>query len=71
MKRELLHAVGMALYGEAWKSPLARDLDTHVRNVRRWAHGQFTPPDELRVILIRLIRRRIARLTDLLGRLER
>jgi hypothetical protein len=71
MNRDLLRAIGEALYGEPWKSPLARDLETHVRNLRRWESGEFTTPDDLRGILIRLVKRRIARLTDLLARLER
>ena len=39
MTREDLKAAGEALYGEQWKSPLARDLGMSVRHLRRLAAG--------------------------------
>lgn len=47
MKRdhETLGEVGRALYGEAWQSPLARDLDVNLRTLQRWAAGDFQIPE--------------------------
>jgi hypothetical protein len=50
-----LQAVGEALYGWRWRSPLARDLDVAVRTVQRWRAGDRAIPatlaDDLRSLL--------------------
>lgn len=39
-----LIAIGTALYGHEWVSPLAAALDVAVRTVQRWAAGDFEVP---------------------------
>lgn len=40
-----LRAVGEALYGPNWQTPLAEALGVADRTVRRWAAGDFAVPD--------------------------
>jgi len=42
--RDLLIRAGQALYGERWQTPLAQDLHTSDRTVRRWVSGQTDVP---------------------------
>lgn len=43
MDPELIRAVGVSLYGERWQAPLADALGVNLRNVQRWAAGEFAP----------------------------
>lgn len=51
-----LEKAGVALHGENWKAPLARDLGVSLRALRRWAAGENAVPDDcwpkLRALLI-------------------
>jgi len=42
--RDLRLRAGQALYGERWQTPLASDLRTSARTVRRWTSGQIDVP---------------------------
>jgi len=67
----LLAAAGHALYGDRWKTELARDLKVAERTVRRWATGEFGIPPGLagdvldllheRGLAIAAVRRRLRR----------
>lgn len=41
-----LTAIGSALYGPRWRSPLARDLGVTYRTLRRWVKGDHPVPPE-------------------------
>lgn len=64
-----LEAAGEALYGPAWQSALARDLDVNLRTMQRWAAGEAEPPD-LRHELAALCRMRGNALAALADRLD-
>ena len=66
----LLIAVGQALYGERWQSPLARDLGVSDRTMRRWAAGQFPVPAGVAADLLKLCEARAGRLGQLAKKLE-
>ena len=55
MTRDLLRAVGEALYGPRWQRELAAALGVHERTMRRWVADQTRPPDgvidDLRALL--------------------
>ncbi len=40
----LVTRVGVALFGEAWQSEMARTLNVNPRTVRRWANGDIETP---------------------------
>lgn len=40
-----LRAVGEALYGPSWQTPLGEALQVADRTVRRWASGETPVPD--------------------------
>lgn len=54
----LLVAVGQALYGAQWQSPLARDLGVAIRTVQRWAAGEYAPAAGVYADLLRLVEER-------------
>lgn len=66
----LLIAVGQALYGERWQSPLARDLGVSDRTMRRWVAGQFPVPVGVRAELVTLLKERGVMLDALAERLS-
>lgn len=68
---ELIRAVGEALYGAHWQSPLARDLQVSDRTVRFWTAGERAVPDTILPILIELLRNRGAELTTTTALVER
>lgn len=41
---QLLAKVGEALYGQRWALDLSRKLHVNLRNVRRWAAGEYDIP---------------------------
>lgn len=65
----LLVECGLALYGQQWQSPLARDLDVSDRTVRRWVAGQDVPSG-IYIDLLPLCIERAAALDDLAKRLR-
>jgi predicted transcriptional regulator len=66
-----LGKVGLALYGEQWRSELARALGVTDRTVRRWAHDEFSIPDEARERVIELCKARVKMLKAVMRRLEK
>lgn len=66
----LLIAVGQALYGERWQSPLARDLAVADRTMRRWVAGTYPVPEGVRDDLLRLCAERGALLEAVARRLK-
>jgi hypothetical protein len=62
---ELLTRVGEALYGEQWKSELARELNVGARTMRRWAAAENPIPPGLSGELITVIQTRRAALASL------
>jgi len=66
----LLIAVGQALYGERWQSPLARDLGVSDRTMRRWVAGTYPVPKGVRDDLLRLCAERGALLDEVARRLK-
>jgi hypothetical protein len=65
-----LRKAGVALYGEQWRSELARAMGVTDRTVRRWAHDEYSIPDDARERVIELCRARVKMLTDVIRRLE-
>jgi transposase-like protein len=65
-----LRKAGFALYGEQWRSELARALGVTDRTVRRWVHNEYSIPDEARERIIELCRERVEMLNGVLRRLE-
>lgn len=58
--RDKLRTLGEALHGPRWQRPVATDLDIDDRQVRRWASGEYDPPDGVIADLIRVARLRAA-----------
>lgn len=50
------------MFGEYWLNPLAGVLDKNIRQIHRWAHGEYEPPDEIVEQLAVMARRRAAAL---------
>lgn len=46
-KIEFLTEMGLRIYGNNWKSELARVFNINDRSVRQWANGERTIPDQL------------------------
>lgn len=67
---ELLIAVGKALYGDRWQSPLARDLGVGDRRVREWIARERTTPPGIRIDLMRLCLERAQDLDELAEKLK-
>jgi hypothetical protein len=66
-----LRKAGFALYGEQWRSELARALGVTDRTVRRWTRDEYSIPDDVRERLIELCRVRVKMLNAVVRRLER
>lgn len=58
----LITQYGRALYGARWQSLMADDLCVNERTVRRWASGEYDPPDGVWDDLRKLVRAKIAEL---------
>jgi hypothetical protein len=66
-----LRKAGFALYGEQWRSELARALGVTDRTVRRWAQDECSIPDGARQRIIELCRKRAEMLNAMMRRLEK
>jgi hypothetical protein len=66
-----LRKAGFALYGEQWRSELARALGVTDRTVRRWAQDEYSMPDVARQRIIELCRERVEMLNAVVRRLEK
>jgi hypothetical protein len=66
-----LRKAGVALYGEQWRSELARALGVTDRTVRRWAQDEYSIPDDARQRVIKLCRDRVEMLKAVMRRLEK
>ena len=66
----LFYDLGQALYGERWRSELARSLRVDERTVRRWANGDYEPPEGVWGELETLAKERRKTLADLIARLK-
>jgi hypothetical protein len=66
-----LRKAGFALYGEQWRSELARSLGVTDRTVRRWVHDEYSIPDDARERMIELCRARMKMLNAVMRRLEK
>ena len=64
MTPTLLRAVGEALYGDQWQTPLADALGVNLRSLQRWAAGTSTPSSRAMPGIIADLRR----LVDARGR---
>jgi hypothetical protein len=62
---------GVALYGEQWRSELARALGVTDRTVRRWAHDEYSIPDDARERIIELCRARTKMIDAVMRRLDK
>jgi hypothetical protein len=70
MTPALFQQIGEALYGEEWRTPLARDLGVSYLNVRRWAAGdKVIPPGVVRELRELLAAEFCTRAVEL-GRIE-
>lgn len=67
---EQLEQIGQALYGQQWKSDLARDLDVADRTVRRWLAGDSAVPQGALNELRQLCLKRSAELATLAGEID-
>jgi hypothetical protein len=59
MTSDQLRALGELIYGEDWKSPMARDLGVRYRTVLRWVSEEFSIPDRIRPELVAIAKRRV------------
>jgi hypothetical protein len=66
-----LRKAGFALYGEQWRSELARALGVTDRTIRRWAQDEYSMPDCARQRIIELCRERVEMLNAVVRRLEK
>jgi predicted transcriptional regulator len=66
-----LRKAGFALYGEQWRSELARALGVTDRTIRRWAHEEYAIPNEARERVIELCRERVEMLDTVMRRLKK
>ena len=66
-----LRKAGVALYGEQWRSELARARGVTDRTVRRWVHDEYSIPDDAREQIIELCRARVEMLNAVRRRLEK
>jgi hypothetical protein len=66
-----LRKAGFALYGEQWRSELARALGVTDRTIRRWAHDEYSIPNEARECVVDLCRARAKMLNAVMRRLEK
>lgn len=57
MNKQLLIQTGLALYGERWQSPLARDLGVDSRRVRAWRNDERPLPDLKEMLKLLLMKR--------------
>ena len=71
MTPAVLIKVGEALFGPAWRGPLAEALRVNERTVRRWAAGESEIPFDLPRDLAMLCRQQGARLGGLAEELEK
>jgi hypothetical protein len=62
---DLFRAAGEALFGRTWKSELAELLEVNERQVRRWASGQYDPPEGVWADLAAMIAERRISLQNL------
>jgi hypothetical protein len=62
---------GVALYGEQWRSELARALGVTDRTVRRWAHDEYSIPDDARERIVGLCRERVEMIKAVMRRMEK
>lgn len=69
--RDMLTAVGEALYGERWQSPLSRDLGVGDRRVREWVSAERSTPPGIRIDLMRLCLERAQTLDEIAERLKK
>ena len=75
MPRDELEAVGQAIYGTQWVTPMARDLRKLTggpadRTAQRWASGANPIPATLRDALCALIEVKIAALKSALKNID-
>ena len=66
-----LRKAGFALYGEQWRSELARALGVTDRTIRRWAHDEYSIPNDARERIIVLCGQRVEMLAGVMRRLEK
>ena len=71
--KDMLAAVGHALYGDRWQMPLADDLEINRDTVRRWVSGHTLLRTDHGVFrdLLTIIDMRIANLKEARQRLAR
>ena len=62
LPRNILAECGPALYGDRWRSALARELGVDLRTVQRWVAGDSPVPDRVRDRVARLMSERGAEL---------
>lgn len=58
MNKEILEKVGVACFGNAWQTDLAKALTVNSRTVRRWASGEAPIPKNIRNELLALLEAR-------------
>ena len=64
-RRDLLCAVGRALYGPQFQTELARRLGVNKRTMRRWVAGESVPETEVFDDLLALVDDQVVVLTEL------
>lgn len=64
-----LRMVGEAIFGPNWQTPLASELKVADRTMRRWAAGEFEPPQGIWKDLAVLCRKRGEALNKIADRL--
>jgi len=70
MTPEQFRAMGEALFGDVWQTPLAAELNVAIRSVQRWTSGTNPIPDDIIPKFESLCRRRGLDLIDFADRLK-
>jgi len=69
MNRSVLKAAGEALWGPHYRSELARACKVHLRTAMRWDRGESPVPEEVLVVLTKLLLKRKELIDKLVGKL--
>jgi len=69
MNRSTLTAAGEALWGPHYRSELARACKVHLRTAMRWDRGESQIPEEVWIVLTKLLIKRKDQIDKLLGKM--
>lgn len=65
-----IHAIGAALYGPQWQTPMAAALGVSVRTVQRWASGAIKVSPAMWAKILTIAERRKIEVKAVIDRLQ-